>query len=93
MVTINVAELVKGNLDHEDGSRLYHAIQSSLKKNSDVEINFSEVDIVTSSFLNTSFRILAAEYDYNFLKQHLKIKNSNTLINKMIKECIESVIH
>jgi hypothetical protein len=93
MVRIDVAKLVQGNLDHEDGSRLYHAIRLCLKENDNAEIDFSDVDIVTSSFLNTSFRILAKEYDYSFLREHLKIRNSNSLINKMIRECMESAVH
>lgn len=87
---INVKDTIKNNLDHEDGSRLYHAIKSSIKDDK-IVLDFSDVEIVTSSFLNTSFRILTAEYGYDFLKEHLQIKNTNSSINRMIKDCVDSV--
>ncbi|MGZ9109422.1 MAG: STAS-like domain-containing protein [Micavibrio sp.] len=89
MSTIEVSKLILGNLDHEDGSRLYHAVKAILNKGDVASIDFSNVDIVTSSFLNTSFRILALDYDYGFLRSHVQIKNSNSSINRMIKNCLE----
>jgi hypothetical protein len=91
MDTIEVKKMIVGNIDHEDGSRLYHALKSILNKGGDALIDFSDVEIVTSSFLNTSFRILILEYDQSYLKAHLHIKNSNTTINRRIKNCIEQI--
>lgn len=76
-------------MDHEDGSRLYHEIKLSLKRDKLTIIDFEEVDIVTSSFLNTSFRLLAKDYDKLFLKEGIQIINSNNVINRMIKQCLD----
>lgn len=76
-------------MDHEDGSRLYHEIKLSLKRDKLTIIDFEEVDIVTSSFLNTSFRLLAKDYDKSFLKEGIQIINSNNVINRMVKQCLD----
>lgn len=76
-------------MDHEDGSRLYHEVRLSLKKDKIVVIDFEGVDIVTSSFLNTSFRLLAKDYDKYTLKERIQIINSNKVINRMIKQCLD----
>jgi len=78
-VNINVASLVV-NLDHDDGRRVFDAMQTALDAGSDVSLDFSGLDIVTPSLLNTSFRVLAKQYDSGFLKSRLKIINSNRLI-------------
>ena len=58
---INVASLTAGNLDHDDGRRIYDAIQQALRAGHNVRIDFGGIDIVTPSLLNTSFRVLAKE--------------------------------
>jgi hypothetical protein len=87
-VNINVASLATGNLDHDDGRRLYRAIRSALLADRDILIDFAGLDIITPSFLNTSFRILARQYAYAFLKSRVKIVNSNPLINRMIRDAL-----
>ena len=92
MVIIKVAEIITGKLDHEDGSILYHAISEHLKKNVKVEIDFSGIEILSSSFTNTSFRIFAREYKYEKLKDMLHIVNSNSTINRLIKDCFDTAL-
>lgn len=76
------------NMDHDDGRRLYDAITAALSIGSDIQIDFSGVDVVTPSFLNTLFRVLAKQHDYAFLKSRLRIVNSNKLINSMIRDAL-----
>lgn len=88
MVKVEVSKIIQSNFDHEDGSRLYHLIRDQLSKNESIELDFSNVDIMPSSFLNTSFRLLALDYEYSFLRDHIAIKNSNSFVSKMIKASI-----
>jgi len=90
MVTIKIINHIQTNINHEDGSRVYHVIRNALQKRESVVLDFSEVDVLTSSFLNNSFRLLATDYEYDFLKSHLVINNSTRLINQMIRECVIS---
>lgn len=91
MVTIVVSDLIKGNLDHEDGSRLYHVVKPLVKNSEIVVLDFSGVEIVSSSFLNTSFRLWAADFSYEHLSKYLKIINSTKLMNEMIRARVLSV--
>jgi len=86
---INVASIATGNLDHDDGRRIYDAIQTALLAGCDVRIDFTGLDVVTPSLLNTSFRVLAKQHDYDFLKSRLIIVNSNRLINDMIRDALK----
>ena len=86
--TISVASLATGNLDHDDGRRVYDAIQTALAAGRNVRIDFSGIDIVTPSLLNTSFRVLAEQHDKEFLKSRLQIVNSNRLINDMVRDAL-----
>lgn len=86
---INVASLTAGNLDHDDGRRIYDAIQQALRAGHNVRIDFGGIDIVTPSLLNTSFRVLAKEYSNDVLKSRLQIVNSNRLINDMIRDALK----
>ena len=73
IMNIGVAGIISANIDHDDGRRVYDAIQAALQAGSDVQIDLQGLDIVTPSFLNTSFRVLAKQYSYDFLKGRLKI--------------------
>jgi len=86
--TIEVARLATGNLDHDDGRRVYDAIQAALAAGHNVRIDFNGMDIVTPSLLNTSFRVLARQYDQDFLKSRLQIVNSNRTINTMVRDAL-----
>jgi hypothetical protein len=85
---IKVASLTT-NLDHDDGRRIYDAVQQALSAGRNVRLDFGGVDIVTPSLLNTSFRVLAKEYSNDFLKSRLQIVNSNRLINDMIRDALK----
>src|SRR5258708_4061624 len=86
---IKVASLATGNLDHDDGRRIYDAVQQALRAGRNVRIDFGGVAIFTPSLLNTSFRVLAKEYSNDFLKSRLQIVNSNRLINDMIRDALK----
>ena len=86
---VKVASLTAGNLDHDDGRRIYDAVQQSLRAGRNVRLDFGGIDVVTPSLLNTSFRVLAKEYSNDFLKSRLQIVNSNRLINDMIRDALK----
>ncbi len=86
-VNINVASLVD-NLDHDDGRRLLAAMQAAFDAGSGVLLDFSGLDVVTPSLLNTSLRVLAKQHDIAFLKSRINIVNSNRLMNDMIRAAL-----
>lgn len=88
MGLIIVKEHTSENLDHEDGSIIYHLIKDSIKKNEVATLDFTGIDIVTSSFLNTSFSLLVKDFEYIQIKKLIKIRNSTKTINWMINNYI-----
>jgi len=88
ITNINVIRIISSNIDHDDGRLVYDAIQTALQAGSDIQIDLHGLDIVTPSFLNTSFRVLAKQYSYDLLKGRLKIVNSTPLINRMIRDAL-----
>jgi hypothetical protein len=92
MVKIKVHDYIRGGLDHEDGARVFDLIVKAFKNQEDTEVDFNNLEIVTSSFLNTSFRILAKEYEHDYIKKNLRIRNSNAFINTMIRRCFDEAI-
>lgn len=77
-------------MHHEDGRKIYDAIKEAFKKNQDAVLDFEGVDIVTSALLNTSIKILIEEYEYDYLKKHLKIINSTSAINHMLRKYLST---
>ena len=87
MVKLIVKNIISGDLNHDDGDKLFSVVSSHLDKGL-VSLDFIGMDIVTPSFLNTSFIPLVKKYDYAYLKKNLEIKNANSLIIKFIKQSI-----
>jgi hypothetical protein len=83
---IIVADIIGPNLDHDDGRAVYAAIHAALAAGQDVRLDFKGLDIITPSFLNTSFRILAKQYGPDVLKNRLTIVNTDRLMNTMIRD-------
>jgi hypothetical protein len=88
MVDLLVKDVISKNLDHADGKKLFGVVSAGLAEGP-VLLDFSDVDVVTPSFLNTSFRELVKTYDYDFLRQNLNIKNANSLVVRLIKQSVD----
>lgn len=59
----------------EDGKSLFKRIDESLENNLMVILDFSNIEFLTSAFLNTAIGQLYSKYDSPFLRQHLKVEN------------------
>jgi len=86
---IKVSAITGPNNDHGDGRTVYNAIQAALTASQNsVLIDFTGLDFITPSFLNTSFRVLGKQHDYDFLKTRLRIVGGNKLIYSMIRAAL-----
>lgn len=92
VIKVKVAEYLSPLQTHEDGSKVLHLLKTHLLKRQTVELDFSEVDSVTSSFVNTSIVLLLQDFDFVYVKQFLKITKTNSQINRMISYCLETAI-
>ena len=59
----------------EDGEKVYEKINSNLKKQAPIQLDFDQIELVVSTFLNASIGQLYGSYDSEFIKTHLSIVN------------------
>lgn len=77
MKTIKVYDITgcRAVMDTPDGDIVYKQIQEEFEKGEDVTLDFENVDTILSIFLNSAIAPLYSEYDGEYLKEHLIIKN------------------
>ena len=59
----------------EEGEKLFKLINESFRKQIDVIIDFREIELIVSTFLNASVGQLYGLYPIEFIQQHLSISN------------------
>lgn len=86
---IELSKHVNGFIYHEQGDIIYELIVNELKESDYVEISLNKIDVMTSSFLNSSFVRFADEYNFDEFKQKFKFVNGQPHINKLIIDRIK----
>ncbi|GKX66687.1 STAS-like domain-containing protein [Inconstantimicrobium mannanitabidum] len=62
--------------DNEQGDLIYNEVESAIKKNVDeVYLDFRELKLITTAFLNNAIGKLYKKYTRDELKDFLKVKN------------------
>lgn len=56
-----------------DGVKVYEAIENLLEKKENVEVDFSNITMVVSSFLNAAIGKLYGKYSEQFINENLKV--------------------
>jgi len=91
-VTINIFGLIDSNMavSEKDGIFLYNKIVKELNK-SDVKVilDFNDISLITSKFLNAAVGQLYGQYDSSFLKEHLGFKNLKKEYVELFKIVVE----
>ena len=87
-VHIEVCRYATGNLDHDDGRRLYNAMHRAADQGDNITLDFAGMDIITPSVLNTSLCVIADRHGEEFPKTRIKIVNSNPTINRTIRSAL-----
>jgi hypothetical protein len=59
----------------EDGEKIFRLINDSFNRNDDVVIDFKNVDLIVSTFLNAAIGQLYGEHPTEYIQQHLSILN------------------
>jgi len=76
-MVINIFNTV-GNaycVDVEDGNRVYELIKKALDDKNYVKLNFQNVEVLTSAFLNTAVGQLYRDFDEQTVKKYLSVQN------------------
>ena len=85
MVTIEVKNIVNNYSDNQSGLILLDKIKRAFEANQTVVISFESVPYVSTSFVNSAFINLLSDYSFDRIREDLKIINSNSQINSLIK--------
>lgn len=76
-IKISVFEKIGDNaaVSTEDGKTLFNMISKGLARHAKVNLDFTNIDLITSAFLNSAIGQLYSQYDSPFLQKHLKVEN------------------
>lgn len=91
-IRINVFELISSSaaVSSEDGEMLYRRIIKGLKeKDIIILLNFANIDLITSTFLNAAIGQLYNDYGSPFLRERLKVKNMAPEDLELLKKVVE----
>ena len=90
-VNINIFQKVGDNsaTTSEDGEIIFRMITIAFKNNKDVILDFNNINLIASVFLNASIGQLYNDYDGAYLKKHLKIENMQNEDKEILKDVIE----
>lgn len=74
---INIFEQISSNaaVSSDDGNTLFEKIVKVLSNDVNVILDFSNIELITSTFLNASIGQLYGKYDNEFIRTHLKVEN------------------
>ena len=86
MVTVAVKDVSPEWCSNDDGQRIYDVIEPILLNDQPVTVSFKGVPSITTSFINSAFISLLDKVSFETIKLRLSIVDSNTHINKLIKD-------
>lgn len=74
---INIYEIIGGNgaVSSDDGQTVYERIDKAFKQEYYVILDFNNVDLIVSTFLNACIGQLYGFYTPEFIREHLTVEN------------------
>lgn len=79
MHTLSIKDMINNNLavSTEDGDIVYNAINNSLQKGEKVVLDFNDIFVITTAFLNVAIGKLYGNKEFNseFLNHNIKLSN------------------
>lgn len=82
-MVIKILDYVPNCYSRESGEKIYRKL---IDEPGQVFLSFSGCNSTTSSFVNAALIQLLKNFDFNQIKEKVKIIDSNTQINNMIKK-------
>lgn len=92
LIKINIFELTGGKsaISIEDGQLLFQRIDKAIQSQLNIELDFSNIEIITSTFLNSAIGNLYSKYSSDELKKHLKTRGLNDDDRELLIQVIEN---
>lgn len=70
----------------KDGDKVFKIIQKLLVKKTKITIDFNNIQLITSSFLNSAIGQLYSEFKPTILKKYIKFKNISNEDKDLLKQ-------
>jgi len=90
-MVIYVKKFVTSCDTNSQGDQLRNKIINHLKKNNKVTVNFSGINNVTTSFINSALISLIDDYDLLTIKERVIIKKVNRQVGDLIRKRFTSM--
>ena len=89
--TISVMEQVKGKaaVATEDGDSLFKVVSDLMDRDVCVTLDFAQIEMMTSTFLNAAIGQLYGKYKSPFLQAHLDVASLSVEDTELLKRVIE----
>jgi hypothetical protein len=88
---INVLKITGGNaaISSDNGDIVFQGIDKAFRSNISVIIDFINIEIIVSTFLNASIGQLYGSYESEFIRSHLKVENMSNDDLGILKKVVE----
>lgn len=90
-IRVNIFELISSHaaVSTDDGDKLYERINKILQSKNKAVLDFNNIELITSTFLNSSIGKLYGYYESSFIKDHLSIENLSDDDILLLKKVID----
>ncbi|WP_270599526.1 STAS-like domain-containing protein [Clostridium baratii] len=91
MKVIKVKDVISSEfaVSPEDGDIIFNIIKSELDSQEKIAIDFQEIDLMTTAFLNNAIGKLYNIYNTQVLNEYIEIKNISSTDIKLLKKVID----
>ena len=88
---INIFEIIGGNaaVTSDDGDTIFKRIDKAFKNKIPVIIDFQNIEIIVSTFLNAAVGQIYGYYTSEFIRDHLKVENMENDDLGILKKVVE----
>lgn len=88
---INVYETIGGSaaVSQDDGQILYDKISTLIHKEFKVCVDFNNITLIISTFLNSAIGQLYNEFSIDEIKQYLEVKNMDSENMSLLKKVVD----
>lgn len=90
-ITVNIFEKLGSTaaVSSEDGEQLFALITKALNNNVFLILNFNNIELITSTFLNAAIGQLYNNFTSQFLRKHLHLENMDNDDLLLLKKVVE----
>lgn len=77
-------------IEADDGQLIFNLLDKAFKEERTAQLDFQNVEMVTSAFLNTAVGQLYRDYSVDFIKQHLSVVNMLPEDMALLKRAVDT---